>query len=53
MALTLAGLPTDAFFFAGFLPNASGARRTRIEALRDIPIWGTVFEGQKFPIASS
>lgn len=36
-ALTLAGLPTDAFFFAGFLPNASGARRSRIEALRDIP----------------
>ena len=23
------------------------------EALRDIPIWGTVFEGQKFPIANS
>lgn len=37
MALTLAGLPTDAFFFAGFLPNASGARRSRIEALRDVP----------------
>ncbi len=37
MALTLAGLPTDAFFFAGFLPNATGARKTRIEALRDIP----------------
>ncbi|WP_028093234.1 16S rRNA (cytidine(1402)-2'-O)-methyltransferase [Pseudodonghicola xiamenensis] len=36
-ALTLAGLPTDAFFFAGFLPNAKGARRTRLEALRDIP----------------
>lgn len=36
-ALTLAGLPTDSFFFAGFLPNAAGARRTRIEALRDIP----------------
>jgi len=36
-ALTLAGLPTDAFFFAGFLPNASGARRARIEELRDIP----------------
>jgi len=36
-ALTLAGLPTDAFFFAGFLPNAAGARRARLEALRDIP----------------
>ncbi|WP_170475064.1 16S rRNA (cytidine(1402)-2'-O)-methyltransferase [Ruegeria arenilitoris] len=37
MALTLAGLPTDAFFFAGFLPNSSGARKTKIEALREIP----------------
>jgi 16S rRNA (cytidine1402-2'-O)-methyltransferase len=36
-ALTLAGLPTDAFFFSGFLPNAANARRTRLEALRDIP----------------
>lgn len=37
MALTLAGLPTDAFFFAGFLPNTSNARKSRIEALRDVP----------------
>ena len=36
-ALTVAGLPTDAFFFAGFLPNASSARRRALEALRDIP----------------
>lgn len=36
-ALTLAGLPTDAFFFGGFLPNAKGARRTSLEALRDVP----------------
>lgn len=36
-ALTLAGLPTDAFFFGGFLPNAKGARRTALEALRDVP----------------
>ncbi|WP_170789752.1 16S rRNA (cytidine(1402)-2'-O)-methyltransferase [Ruegeria lacuscaerulensis] len=37
MALTLAGLPTDAFFFTGFLPNTSNARKSRIEALRDVP----------------
>ncbi|WP_170772475.1 16S rRNA (cytidine(1402)-2'-O)-methyltransferase [Ruegeria lacuscaerulensis] len=37
MALTLAGLPTDAFFFAGFLPNTSNARKSRIEVLRDVP----------------
>lgn len=36
-ALTLAGLPTDAFFFAGFLPNTSSARKARLEALRGVP----------------
>lgn len=36
-ALSLAGLPTDAFFFGGFLPSARGARRARLEALREIP----------------
>lgn len=33
-ALIAAGLPTDAFFFAGFLPPKKGARRARLEALR-------------------
>jgi 16S rRNA (cytidine1402-2'-O)-methyltransferase len=47
VALTLAGLPTDAFFFAGFLPNASGARRARIEALRDIPGTLVFYESPK------
>ncbi len=46
-ALTLAGLPTDAFFFAGFLPNASGARRSRIEALRSIPGTLVFYESPK------
>ncbi|WP_170369736.1 16S rRNA (cytidine(1402)-2'-O)-methyltransferase [Ruegeria arenilitoris] len=46
-ALTLAGLPTDAFFFAGFLPNASGARRARIEALRDVPGTLVFYESPK------
>ncbi len=46
-ALTLAGLPTDAFFFAGFLPSSSGARRTRIEALRDIPGTLVFYESPK------
>lgn len=32
-ALSAAGLPTDRFLFAGFLPAKGGARRTRIEAL--------------------
>lgn len=36
-ALALAALPTDRFFFAGFLPPKSAARRTEIEALKAIP----------------
>ncbi|MCA0997905.1 16S rRNA (cytidine(1402)-2'-O)-methyltransferase [Alloyangia pacifica] len=33
-ALTVAGLPTDRFLFAGFLPNAKGARRNALAALK-------------------
>lgn len=36
-ALVASGLPTDEFFFAGFLPARSGARRTRLAELREIP----------------
>src|SRR5204862_3342395 len=36
-ALTVAGLPTDRFFFEGFLPPKEGARRTRIAELARIP----------------
>ncbi len=35
-ALTVAGLPTDRFLFAGFLPAKSAARRTAIAALQGI-----------------
>ncbi|BCJ92151.1 ribosomal RNA small subunit methyltransferase I [Terrihabitans soli] len=35
--LVLAGLPTDRFFFEGFLPPKSAARRTRGEELRAVP----------------
>ena len=34
-ALVIAGLPTDAFAFHGFLPNKAGARANAIEALTD------------------
>ena len=51
-ALTLAGLPTDAFFFAGFLPNAKVARRTRLEALRAIPGTLVFYESPKRIAAS-
>jgi 16S rRNA (cytidine1402-2'-O)-methyltransferase len=46
-ALALGGLPTDAFFFAGFLPSAKTARRTRMEALRDIPGTLVFYESPK------
>ena len=36
-ALGVAGLPTDCFFFAGFLPPKSAARRTALEALKPVP----------------
>jgi len=36
-ALSVAGLPTDAFFFAGFLPQKSAARRARIAELAAVP----------------
>lgn len=36
-ALVVAGLPTDRFFFEGFLPSKSAARRQRIAELASIP----------------
>jgi 16S rRNA (cytidine1402-2'-O)-methyltransferase len=36
-ALVAAGLPPDEFFFAGFLPARSNARRARLEQLRTVP----------------
>src|SRR4026209_1682484 len=36
-ALVAAGLPTDEFFFAGFLPARSNARRARLNELRSVP----------------
>ena len=43
-ALVVAGLPTDAFFFAGFLPAKQAARRARIEELAAIPATLVLFE---------
>lgn len=36
-ALTVAGLPTDRFFFEGFLPARDGARANRLAELKSIP----------------
>ncbi|MEX1083042.1 MAG: SAM-dependent methyltransferase, partial [Xanthobacteraceae bacterium] len=43
-ALTVAGLPTDRFFFEGFLPPKEAARRTRITELKRIPATLVLFE---------
>jgi 16S rRNA (cytidine1402-2'-O)-methyltransferase len=43
-ALTVAGLPTDRFFFEGFLPPREAARRARIAALSAIPATLVLFE---------
>jgi 16S rRNA (cytidine1402-2'-O)-methyltransferase len=43
-ALAVAGLPTDQFFFAGFLPPKQTARRTRIAELARIPATLVSFE---------
>lgn len=43
-ALTVAGLPTDQFFFAGFLPPKPAARGARIAALAGIPATLVLFE---------
>jgi 16S rRNA (cytidine1402-2'-O)-methyltransferase len=36
-ALAVAGLPTDSFMFAGFLPARSGQRKSRLQELATIP----------------
>ena len=46
-ALTLAGLPTDKFMFAGFLPNSKSARISAIEALREVPATLVFYESPK------
>jgi 16S rRNA (cytidine1402-2'-O)-methyltransferase len=43
-ALTLSALPTDRFFFEGFLPAKEAARRARIAKLKRIPATLVLFE---------
>jgi 16S rRNA (cytidine1402-2'-O)-methyltransferase len=44
MALALSGLPTDRFFFAGFLPAKSGERRRAISEAGRVPSTLVFFE---------
>ena len=46
-ALVVAGLPTDRFFFEGFLPGKSAARRQRIAELAAIPGTLVFFESAR------
>ena len=46
-ALTVAGLPTDRFFFAGFAPNAKGARRRFFEEFAEVPGTLVFYESPK------
>jgi 16S rRNA (cytidine1402-2'-O)-methyltransferase len=46
-ALVVAGLPTDRFFFEGFLPPISAARRARINELALVPATLVFFESPR------
>jgi len=46
-ALAAAGLPTDSFMFAGFLPSKAGQRRTRLDALVSVPATLVFFESPR------
>lgn len=46
-ALSVSGLPTDQFFFAGFLPPAKGARQTFLRAVSDVPGTLVFYESPK------
>ncbi|MGD0723008.1 MAG: 16S rRNA (cytidine(1402)-2'-O)-methyltransferase [Roseiarcus sp.] len=46
-ALVVAGLPTDRFYFEGFLPPRSAARRARINALAAVPATLVFFESPR------
>jgi 16S rRNA (cytidine1402-2'-O)-methyltransferase len=51
-ALTLSGLPTDRFHFAGFIPNARNARKKFLNEIAQIPATVIVFETAKRAVAA-
>jgi 16S rRNA (cytidine1402-2'-O)-methyltransferase len=46
-ALTLAGLPTDRFLFAGFLPSAGGPRKSALREVSGVPATLVFYESPK------
>jgi 16S rRNA (cytidine1402-2'-O)-methyltransferase len=51
-ALTVSGLPSDRFLFAGFLPSKAGARREALAALAAVPASLIFYESPKRVAAS-
>jgi 16S rRNA (cytidine1402-2'-O)-methyltransferase len=51
-ALSLSGLPSDSFYFNGFLPNKSGARVKKLEELKNIKTTLIFFDSAKRLISS-
>lgn len=47
MALSLSGLPSDRFFFAGFLPSSPGGRKKALRGLVDVPGTLVFYESPK------
>lgn len=47
VALSLSGLPTDRYLFAGFAPSSSGARKTWLSDLVRVPATVVLFESPK------
>jgi len=43
-ALSVAGLPTDRFYFEGFLPSRETARRQRLQELQSMPVTLVFYE---------
>ncbi len=46
-ALSAAGLPTDAFYFGGFIPNSSGQARAKLEEVKELRATVVFFESPK------
>lgn len=46
-ALVVAGMPTDRFLFAGFLPSAAGARQRALRDLAEVPATLVLYESAK------
>jgi len=46
-ALAVSGLPSDAFFFGGFLPTSQSARRARLAHVRDLSATLIFFESPR------